>query len=147
MKGSPLRELMLVLAVAVLCIFPLHWLTRSPLHRHGHSHSQMKLPQAGEGEAAWLEIRASHPPESLQIFQEGVLLWEGAGDLNLEAEFELRISENRSRLDLVFRWPEEVEQAWTALSLEAGDRPLRSTGFWSAGEDRRSWHVEWEAGL
>jgi hypothetical protein len=65
----------------------------------------------------------------------------------MEADIELMLSERRSELDFVFRWSENVEQAYIELNLEAGVHPVQTWGFWSTGEDRRTWRIEWEESL
>lgn len=155
MKGSPFAEAAIVLLVAVLCFFPMRQLTRSvslpqdpaSTHSHGHDHNHDHGFSETHVESAWLEIRSSHPPELLEVRQHGNLLWEGEGELNQDAEFDLRISEGRSQLDFVFRWPEKLEQAYMELRLEAGEFPMRAWGLWSSGEDERTWHLEWEEPL
>lgn len=150
MKGTPLLEIIAVFITAVIFLFPVSQLTRTVRSSHSHSHSHPHVHRStstsspASSEEAWLEIRCSHPPEKLQVLENEIILWEGDSQLFMDADIKLSISETRNKLDFHFRWPESVENAYVEMAIEVGDRPVRQTGFWTQGEDRRSWFLEWE---
>ncbi|WFB36307.1 hypothetical protein P3T73_00830 [Kiritimatiellota bacterium B12222] len=149
MRGSPLLEWAIVAMVALVCFIPMKRLTQSVSLPLSHAHSHSVTPKVAEVkvEEAWLEIKCSHVPEQIEIYQNETLLWEGGGACDLDAEFAVQISEGRNELVFVFRWSEEVEQAYVDMEIEVASHPLLSWGGWSSGEDTRSWFLEWEASL
>ncbi|MGA0332701.1 MAG: hypothetical protein ACO3NW_01960 [Kiritimatiellia bacterium] len=145
MKGSPLRDVLLIVMGALLMWLPLRWLTRAPQTTPGIEASPAQpVPSTSD---AWLEFRFSQAPESVKVFQEGELLFEGGGALREEADLRLDLSEARNRLQLEFRWPEAVEQAYAELRLEVEERPALQIGFWGNGTLTRYWVLEWEEPL
>lgn len=145
MKGFPLRDVLLILVGSLLFALPLWRLTR-PAPPPPAPASSSETAEKMETET-WVEFRFSHAPERLRIFQSGKLLHEGGGALREDADLLLDLSEPRKPLELEFRWPEEVMQAWVEVNLEAGGRPRRQLGFWARGELTRNWIPEWEEPL
>jgi hypothetical protein len=147
MKGSPLRDFLLILFGAGLFFIPLRFLTRPAQPAHVHSHTAPMDPSVPSEVEAWVDLRFSHAPEDFRILQNGKLLFEGGGMLREDADISLVLSEARNALDLEFRWSEEVEQAYVELTLEAEGLPVRRLGFWGKAEEKRSWILAWEEGL
>jgi hypothetical protein len=147
MKGSPLRDAILILLGAVLVLIPLRLLTRTVPVPHDHVHAEPTENAVTSEVEAWIDLRFSHAPEELRISQNGTVLFEGGGELREDADIVLTLSDARNALDLEFRWSEDVEQAYVELTLEAEGLPIRELGFWSKGEEKRRWILEWEEGL
>lgn len=145
MKGSPLRDLILIIIGAALCLIPLRLLTRpvSTADRHVAGATDTMDGETNEMNA-WLDLRFSHAPEVVRILHHGRLLFEGGGATREDADLKLQLSGNRNVLDCEFRWPEAVEEAYAELKLEAEDLPVRQLGFWGRGEEKRSWTLVWE---
>jgi hypothetical protein len=147
MKGSPLRDFFLILLGAGLFIIPLRFLTRPVKPVPDHAHAAPRETPASTEVKAWVDLRFSHAPEEIKIFQNGVLLFEGGGGLREDADIALQFSKARNVLDFEFRWSEAVEQAYVEVKVEAEGLPLRRLGFWGKAEEKRSWILAWEEGL
>lgn len=141
MKGAPFRDFCLVFLCFMLLLIPLRLLTRSmtaPVDAEPGAES------SADSREAWLDLRFSHAPTSVKVFQNGELLVEGGGALRMDADIRLSISEARSALQLEFRWSEGQEQAYVDLRLEPDGMAARSLGFWTQGNDSRTWNLSWE---
>jgi hypothetical protein len=147
MKGSPLRDFLLILFGAGLFFIPLRFLTRPAQPAHVHSHTAPMDPSVPSEVEAWVDLRFSHAPEDFRILQNGKLLFEGGGMLREDADIALQFSKARNVLDFEFRWSEAVEQAYVEVKVEAEGLPLRRLGFWGKAEEKRSWILAWEEGL
>lgn len=142
MRGAPFAEVGMVLLAALLLIWPLQRLTRAP------SAARVDLVSSpGDTQGltdAWLEITSTAVPDSIQIFQGDQRLWEGGGALYMDADLRVDLSETRKPLRIEFRWPEDVEQAYTEFILEPGAQPAQRQGFWSHEGESRIWVVDAE---
>ncbi len=143
MKGSPLRELCLVVIAGLLLLLPLRMLTRRP-HRLDGPVADLVAPYDRVQLSAWLDVRTSHPPERVEISQGDRLLWEGGGDLREDGDLTLEVENGQARLEIQLVWPEAVPQAYAELTLEVEGQPAQSSGFWGQGTLQRSWIIQGE---
>lgn len=143
MKGSPLRELALVLIAGLLLFIPLRMLTREP-NLLTPPLTEFSPPQAHSREKAWLDVRFSHSPKQVELVQGERVLWQGEGGLREDADVEVDMLSGHARLDLLVVWPESVSQAYAEFTLEPEGRPAQSIGFWGKGTLRRNWNVQGE---
>lgn len=143
MKGSPLRELALVMIAGLLLFIPLCMLTcrpnRVPLEvsEPVASHDRVQMD-------AWLDVRFSHPPERVELSQGDRLLWRGEGDLREDGDVEVEMENGHARFEIQVVWPEPVSQGYAEFTLELEGQPAQSTGFWGKGTLQRSWNVQGE---
>lgn len=141
MKGSPLRELCLVVIAGLLLLIPLWLLTRG---------TQTGLLPVAESDPlqsrvpadAWLDARFSHPPERVEILQEGRQLWLGENTVREDGDLVVEMERGYARLDMVLVWPESVSQAYAEFTLELEGQPAQSIGMWGQGTLRRSWTLQ-----
>ncbi|MDA3873629.1 MAG: hypothetical protein PF795_06685 [Kiritimatiellae bacterium] len=144
MKGSPLRELVLVVIAGLLLFIPLRMLTREtnvPTPPIIESDSSQARTRAN----AWLDVRFSHPPERVELMQRERLLWQGEGALRVDADVEVELENGRAGLDIQVVWPDSVSQAYAEFTLELEGQPAQSIGFWGKGTTRRIWNVQRES--
>jgi hypothetical protein len=143
MKGNPFREFCFVLLAGILLGIPLWILT---------SGTPIRPVQAAEepdestyAQEAWLELRFSHPPESVEVFQNQRLLWQGGGDLRDDTDVQVEMSDPVSPLILQVLWTEDVDQAYAEFRLELDAVPAHTIGFWGSGTVQRTWNLQGDA--
>lgn len=139
MRGSPLREVLLVIMGAVILWFPLKSLTGKP------SVLEESELETGENLTAdcWLDFRFSHPPLSVQILQGDQVLWKGDATLRQDADVLLQIKDAHLSFQIQLEWPEAVEQGYAEITLEADNLPAETFGFWGSGVHPERLEMEW----
>lgn len=141
MRGSPFRELLLMLALGALLLPVLIALTRetAPVEHLHTPPAEREIEAVG----AWLDLRFSHAPDSVKVWQGDRLLMEDGGDTRLDADAELNLSGDAVRLRMEVEWAATVEQAYAELTLEPEFRSSKTVGFWGSGRVERRWELQW----
>jgi len=140
LKGSPIREFILVLLAGCLLALPLFYLTR-PSRRAPPAGAR---PAAASDEIpAWFSLRLSHTPERFTLRQGGQVLAQGGGLLRVEDDLVLQHDGGHVAVQLTLQWPDDVPSAYVELSLEPVEMPEQRLGFWAAGTVTRTLEFSW----
>jgi hypothetical protein len=140
-RGRPLSELIFVALLGAALCFPLHRLTR-PRSAPGPEALLADFME-GDREPVWMDVRFSHAPEQVEVFQGEVLLAEGGGDLRWDEDVALIFDGDVTVLRIGGRFAEEIESAYVEITLEPeGRRPLRR-GIWTRGEFSHTMEFRW----
>ncbi|MCC5847626.1 MAG: hypothetical protein JJU29_05970 [Verrucomicrobia bacterium] len=141
MRGNPRIEWILVLVFSGLLAWPLFGLTRrAPPTWYA---DVSLLPEGSTATPVWLDLRFSHAPESFRITWSEEVLWEGGGFDREDEDLLLQKENGRVLFSLEIVWPEDLNGAYTEISLEPENLPRKSQGFWSRGNVQRNLEFSW----
>jgi len=143
MKGSPLRELILVVLVGLFALWPLMKLTG----RSGASGTVAEEPHSPEElqrVESWLELLFSHPPKRVRVIEEGTVLLDSGGELQADLDADLHLRDGVMQLELIIEWPDQVEQGYVELSVEPGNLPAAKAGAWGQGQQEELFEFSWQ---
>ncbi len=139
MKGSPLRDLILVILVGLVSLWPLLTLTsRSTSLLSDSEVTSEALPLE-----SWLEVVFSHPPKRVRLMQEETVLLDSGGALQEEADALLELRDGVLQIKVIIEWPEGVEQAYAELTVEPGNLPTVQAGAWGTGMQEELFEFSW----
>jgi hypothetical protein len=144
MRGWPLREWCLILAVAVILVLPLLRLTHvsepSPSLAEPEETAVAADPAGVE---AWGELRFSHAPASFVLWRDAQELVRGGGELRADFDLSLQLYPAASVFRLEAVWPDEVSQAYVELTIEPDGYPAAHTGTWARGSFNTHLDISW----
>lgn len=131
MRGAPRTEMLLILLVGMLTLWPMTRLTRAQTPTHFYTVSVSETDQ----QDAWLDVRFSHPPQSFRVFQDDTLLFTSEGLARDDDEVTLSLQDHRILLKVEMSFSPDVTQTYTEITLEPGLLPRQTQGFWSGGPE------------
>ena len=130
MRGRPLIEIVLFLVLAAMIVLPIIGLSRQPQGRMIAGFSS----ESPSAVPIWFELRLSHQPQKLVVSSGGEeLSLDHRDPLRPEGEGWLKGQDGKLLISVGIEWPPEVREAYLEVSLEAGNLPRQTEGFWSRG--------------
>lgn len=132
MKGFPLVQWLLFVAIWGLLLWPLSALT---------SHKVQDVPaQINESpqqmNAVWASLRFAHIPDSFQLLQGGRVVWEERNDIrkSLQKQIELEWAGSLLELELQVEWPDDTGITAAECRLAPDSMDEKSAVFWGRGK-------------
>lgn len=134
MRGFPLLNFLLCLALGLGCCGPLVWRATRVV-----SPRAAPATQAGTTSTATLassvHIRCVHPPESIAISTAGLPLhaWSNPDhDLSFEDSIALPIENLRTEFTVAIRWPDNTPETMAEITIEPDGLAARTINVWSS---------------
>lgn len=131
MKGSPLKEFLLVLLFFGLLSIPLVLLTSRA--------KPTRIPTAPSGVSqeaisTWMTIRFAHRPESIEILsgKNKVLMLTEFESNTFEQEVSLAIREDQLELRITVKWPEGTPESICEMALAPDGLEEQSAHAWGS---------------
>jgi len=124
MKGSPIRDALLLLTLSLGLLIPLLGLSRKPIEPR----REPRVAETNQTVEAWLDIRLSHSASSLRVLKgnEEVSRVEEAMGISLDTELPLE----GETFSLEVQWPEMDGRPYVEVRLEPDGLPGIVRGRW-----------------
>lgn len=139
MRGRPVFELLLVAAVSVLLLFPLRVLTRARVFSVSPevaAEDSVEIP-------IWIDVRFSHAPDQFEVFQDGVSLGTGSGDLRWDEDAVVSFEGGVFSLRIEGRLQAGVDWAYLEVSVEPDSLSSQRRGIWIRDEFSHVMEFRW----
>lgn len=144
MRGFPLFNLLIMLAVVLALTLPLGWISGA---RTTVEATAPPKADAAQIVGTNIGIRLAHPAEaaSLWLGEKLVQEWKPAVDgQRLEARLELPMNESAMEFEVRLKWPENTPQTVAEISVEPDGMPARQTNLWARGHTEEVIHFNWK---
>ena len=124
MKGSPIRDALILLTLFLGLLVPLLGLSRKPIDPQ----TEPRATTTGQNIEAWLDIRLSHPATSIRVLKgdQEISQVEEAMGISLDTELPLE----GETFSLEIQWPEMVGRPYVEVRLEPEGLPAIVRGKW-----------------
>jgi hypothetical protein len=134
MRGFPLLNLLLCLALGLGCGGPLVWrATRNPTPPPASNANQTAAPSGTI--TSLVRIRCVHPPLTISLSSQGQTLhsWENPdGGLSFEDSFALPIEDLRTEFTIALRWPDDTPETMAEITIEPDSLATRTINVWAS---------------
>jgi len=126
MRGRPLRELLLLVAVCGFLVWPLWRVTRS-----GAREGSAVVVDAAGHIPVWVQLHFTEAPMGFRLYSQGEVVWEATrADIEQEQPLELVWDEHRQGdLELVATWGHAARRV-TEVRVSPPEGRSRSLTFW-----------------
>ena len=124
MKGSPIRDALILLTLFLGLLVPLLGLSRKPIEPQGEPQNTETV----ENIEAWLDIRLSHPASSIRVLKGDQEINEVEEAMGVSLDTELSLEGETFSLEI--QWPEMVGRPYVEVRLEPEGLPAIVRGKW-----------------
>ncbi len=146
MRGFPLINLLLVVALILLTSFPL---VRLAQHEAGPQPAASQETRAAESDASMVttsvSVRLVHPAQEVSLRKGEKLLhtWKPAEGTELQASIPLPLEESTMEIEVSLIWPEGTPNTVAEIKLEPENLEARTANIWGQGSTSEILTFQW----